>query len=263
MSPLMSAALTASLAVLIYMTLFWLVSLWRRDASVVDIGWGPAFVLVAWIYRAHGPEMDIHHLVLLVLVTVWGLRLGIYLFVRNWGKGEDRRYAKMRAREPNVFWWRSLPMIFYLQGVLVLVISAPHWVAQLEPGRPGWGYWEVIGVALWLIGFAFEAGGDWQLARFKANPDNRGKVMDTGFWRYTRHPNYFGDCLQWWAFYIIALDTPHGWMTLPAPILMTFFLLKVSGVSLLEKDIGERRPAYRDYIERTPAFVPWFPKSKH
>jgi len=189
----------------------------------------------------------------LAMVGAWGLRLAVYLAWRNWGHEEDHRYRAIRLRnEPN-FALKSLWLIFGFQALLAWLISLP--LAGAISGNAPLGPLDVLGVALWVVGLFFEAVGDWQLARFKADPHNAGRVMDRGLWRYTRHPNYFGDFCVWWGYYLIALST-GAWWTIPGPLLMSFLLLRFSGVTLLEKDIGERRPAYADYVRRTNAFFP-------
>ncbi|HXU31075.1 MAG TPA: DUF1295 domain-containing protein [Thermoanaerobaculia bacterium] len=252
--------LLGTAAVLGTATLLWLLSLRLRDVSIVDVFWGPAFLLASVVYRLPAPPTEPRHLLSLALVAIWSLRLGIYIFLRAHGQPEDYRYAAMRKAHGRRFWWVSLFTVFLLQGGLVTVIALPLLVTQAQATAASWRWTDLAGVLLWLIGFAFEAGGDWQMARFKADPKNRGQVMDRGFWRYTRHPNYFGDAAQWWGFWLIALAAPGGGWTVIGPIVMTFLLLKVSGVALLEKTIVERRPKYRAYIEATPAFMPWFPR---
>lgn len=240
------------------MLLLWVASLRLRNASIVDPFWGAAFVLAAWVSHvvagAGGPRAWLA----LALVTAWGLRLSIHLLLRNAGHGEDFRYAAMRRDHGPRFWWVSLFTVFLLQGALVSAISLPLQTAITSPGRPP-GALEAAAVLLWAVGFLFEVVGDRQLARFRADPASRGRVLDTGLWRFTRHPNYFGDALQWWAFGLLGLGAGAPW-TLLSPALMTFLLLRVSGVALLEKDIAERRPAYRDYLQRTSAFFPWPPR---
>ena len=249
-----------ALAVIIgLMTLLWLVSLLLKNSSIVDIFWGTGFVVAAWLYFALTPGgMLPRRLLLLGLVTLWGLRLSIHILLRNWGKPEDFRYAKWRSEAGAAWTWLSLPRVFWLQGVLLWLISAPLLAAQLGQPPAELGLLDWIGAAVWLVGFFFEAAGDAQLARFKANPANRGKVLDSGVWRYTRHPNYFGDSAQWWGFFLLAAAA-GGWWTAFSPLLMTFFLLRVSGVALLEKTL-ETRPGYQEYTRRTSAFIPWFPK---
>ncbi|MEM6453814.1 MAG: DUF1295 domain-containing protein [Acidobacteriota bacterium] len=263
MNPLLAAWLTGLLAVATLMLFTWMLSLVKRDTSIIDIVWGPAFALAAWVYHLFAPDpIQARQWLLLILVTVWGLRLGGYIWIRSIGKGEDSRYAAMRADHAESWAWRSLVTVFALQGALVAAIGLPHLMVQAQMVSPGWRWTDALGLGIWLIGFVFEAGADWQMLRFKRDPANKGRVMDRGFWAVSRHPNYFGDAMVWWGMWVIALGAPHGVWTLPSVVLMTFFLLKVSGVALLEKTIVERRPAYRDYIERTPAFFPWFPKKR-
>lgn len=254
--------LLAAFAIAVYMLTFWLVSTVIQNVSIVDIGWGAGFVLVTWITYFAAPADGVRATVLLALVTIWGLRLAGYLAWRNIGKPEDHRYAAMRKKHGERFWWVSLFTVFVLQGVIMWVIALP---VVLGMGHSllfqSLSTWHLAGLALWSIGLLFEAGGDWQLAKFKANPANKGKVCDRGFWRYTRHPNYFGDCCVWWGLWMVSLATwADGW-TILSPILMTVLLLQFSGVRLLEHDIADRRPDYADYQRRTSAFLPWPPKS--
>lgn len=244
-------------AVLLAGVITWLISLVKQDVSIVDALWPLMFIITVWVYAAATPQPGPRAALLLMLVNLWALRLAGYITWRNWGEPEDRRYQEIRRRnEPN-FAFKSLYLVFGLQAFLAWIISLPllGGIATQSPV----GLLDGAGVLLWLTGLVFEAGGDWQLARFKADPANRGQVMDRGLWRYTRHPNYFGDFCVWWGFYLIAL-AGGAWWSILSPLLMSFFLLKVSGVALLEKDIGERRPAYRVYIARTNAFFPGPPR---
>ncbi len=200
-------------------------------------------------------------LLISTLVTIWGLRLAVHILLRNWGKAEDFRYAAWRQEAGASWWWRSLFKVFLLQGAILWVVAAPLLAAQIHSHPARLTVLDWLAIAVWLIGFIFEAGGDWQLMRFKADPANRGKVLQSGLWRYTRHPNYFGDALQWWGFYLIALAGGGGW-TIFSPVLMTYLLVRVSGVAMLEKTLQEAKPGYKEYIESTPAFVPWFPRHK-
>jgi steroid 5-alpha reductase family enzyme len=187
------------------------------------------------------------------LLALWAGRLALYITARNLGKGEDSRYRAIRARNEPGFQWKSLYLVFWLQAGLAWVISLPLLGAFSSLRPVGWP--DAVGAALWLVGFVFEAGADWQLARFKRDPANAGRVLDSGFWRYTRHPNYFGEFCVWWGFGFFALAA-GAWWALPGPLLISFLLLKVSGVTLLEKDIGNRRPRYADYVLKTNAFFP-------
>lgn len=243
------------------MTLLWLISLRLRDASIVDTFWGTGFVALSWLYLALSPPpVQARGWLLTTLVTVWGLRLSSYIGWRNLGKPEDYRYRQWRVEHGRSWWWRSYFQVFLLQGTLLCVISAPlaavHYGAEGRLGAQDW-----VALGLWAVGFAFEAIGDLQLARFKANPDNKGRVLDQGLWRYTRHPNYFGDALQWWAYYLITAAT-GGWWTLFSPVLMTVLLVRVSGAALLERTLTETRLQYRAYVESTSAFFPWFPRER-
>jgi steroid 5-alpha reductase family enzyme len=232
----------------------WLLSLGLRNVSIVDSLWSLMFVMLAWVYALMGVDaVTPRTMLILALVTVWGLRLSIYITWRNRGHGEDRRYQAIRARNQPNFELKSLYLIFGLQALLAWLISMPLWGGIESRANLSWV--DGVGVACWVVGFAFEAGGDWQLARFKADPANRGKVMDRGFWRLTRHPNYFGDFAVWWGLYFIAV-AGGAWWSIVGPLLMSVLLMRVSGVTLLEKDIGERRPEYADYVRRTNAFFP-------
>lgn len=255
------AALVALAAMLAVAVIVWAVSVAKKDASIVDSVWPLFFLLGALSYVAASGRVELtsRTAVIGALLTAWALRLCIHITRRNWGEGEDRRYQAIRARNQPGFAWKSLYLVFGLQAVLGWIIAMPVF-AGLSGGAPV-GVFDCAGIALWLCGFAFEGIGDWQLSRFTADPANRGGVLDTGLWRFTRHPNYFGEATLWWGFFLLAVAAGAAW-TVFAPLLMTFMLLKVSGVALLEKDIGERRPAYRAYIERTSALVPWPPKHR-
>ena len=249
-------------AVCLWMLLAWLVSLVRRDVSIIDAFWGPGFLVAAATAHAlAGGVFSPRRQLLLGLVAVWGLRLGLYLLRRNLALGEeDYRYRAMRQRWGERFPWVSLGTVFLFQAVLCWFIALPLVVVQGSPGPLHLTPLDGLGIALWLVGFGFEAVGDLQLARFKADPGNRGKVLDRGLWRYTRHPNYFGDFLVWWGFFAIALASPDGWKTLASPLLMSLFLMRISGVTLLEKKLSKTRPGYREYTRRTNAFFPGPPK---
>lgn len=250
--------LTAALVILAVVVVTWLISLALRDASVIDPVWPLGFVAVAITAFIAGDGDEGRRLLLLVLVAVWGLRLSGYLIIRNAGKGEDFRYAAMRRKRGRSFWIISLVSVFMLQGVLMWIVSLPVQLAAVPDRALGW--LAVTGAVIWGIGVAFESIGDWQLARFKANPDSRGKVLDTGLWRYTRHPNYFGDFLVWWGIFLVAAESGPGAWGIAGPLLMTLLLVKVSGAGLLEKDIATRRPGYAEYVRRTSGFIPRPPR---
>lgn len=243
------------------MTLLWTISLRLKDASIVDIFWGIGFAGLSWLHLALSPSpVPVRGWLLAALVTVWGLRLSAHIGWRNAGKPEDYRYRQWRNQHGSLWWWRSYFHVFLLQGLLMWGISAPFAAVHHRPaGRLG--PLDGAAVALWVVGFAFETIGDLQLARFRADPGNMGKVLDRGLWRYTRHPNYFGDAVQWWAYYLVAAAA-GSWWTFFSPLLMTFLLLRVSGVALLERNLAETKPPYRAYIESTSAFLPWIPKDR-
>jgi len=256
-----SSLLAANLAVVgALMLSLWLLGLAKRDVSIVDVFWGLGFVLIAYVSCRLGAGYGGRKLVVTSLVTVWGVRLAVYLLWRNSRQPEDYRYRAMRNRFGASFWWVSLFVVFGLQGVLMWVVSLPLQIAQSSPVPAHLTGLDVLAVLLWGIGFGFEAVGDWQLARFKSDPANQGKVMNHGLWAYTRHPNYFGDAVVWWAYFVIALATPGAGWTAISPLLMTFFLMRVSGVALLERKLVKTRPEYADYTRQTNAFFPWFPR---
>lgn len=251
------ATATGTVAALL---LLWLLSLRLRDASIVDIYWGLGFAQIGLIACALGGGYEWRKLLVAGLTALWGLRLAGYLFWRNAGHGEDYRYQAMRRHHGERFALVSLVTVFGLQAVLMWIVSLPVQVAQMSPMPAHLTWLDGAGALLWALGLGFETIGDLQLARFKADPTQRGQVMDSGLWRYTRHPNYFGDACVWWGLFLIAAATPHGWWTIVSPVLMTVFLMKVSGVALLERKLVKSRPEYADYIARTSAFVPWFPR---
>lgn len=251
-------ASAAAIAVLMIGT--WLVSIRLKNVSIVDIVWGAGFVLVAWVSYALGDGVASRKMLLAWMVTLWGGRLAIYLFIRNHGKGEDPRYAAMRRRRGDKFALQSLWVVFGLQGALMWIVSLPVQVGSVADQPTSLGPVEIVGVILYTIGIYFESTGDFQLSQFKADPANAGQVMDQGLWRYTRHPNYFGDFCVWWGIWIVAAATGVGIYAIVGPIVMTFFLLRVSGVAMLERSITKRRPGYDEYMRRTNAFFPGLPK---
>jgi steroid 5-alpha reductase family enzyme len=253
---------TLGLVILVLMTLLWLVSLAARNSGIVDIFWGTGFVVTTWTAFALTPAgFPTRKLLISVLVTVWGSRLSLHIFTRNRGKPEDFRYQAWRGVAGKAWWWRSFFKVFLLQGVLMWMIGAPLLAAQISATPNQLTLIDFVAIPVWLVGFFFEALGDWQLAQFKANPANKGKLMNQGVWQYTRHPNYFGDATQWWGFYLVALAA-GGWWTIFAPIIMTGLLMRVSGATLLEKTLKVTKPGYKEYVETTSEFIPWCPRRK-
>lgn len=238
----------------------WIVSLILRDASVADIAWGLSFIAIAWTAHLIGDGYSERSLLIAVLISLWGLRLSAYIWWRH--EGEDKRYRQMRERQgAERFALRSLLTVFLLQSGIAWLVSAPVQVAATDPTPVSLGALALLGAAVTLFGTAFEGIADLQLSRFLAHKDESGKsVMDEGLWRYSRHPNYFGNATLWFGIWLIALQTGSAWWTVIGPIAMTFFLLKVSGVALTEKNVKKSRPGYEEYMERTSAFVPWPPR---
>jgi steroid 5-alpha reductase family enzyme len=237
-------------------TILWLVSLPIRNASIVDIFWGIGFVALGWYYLSTASEhATFRGIVVCSLVTVWGLRLALHILIRNSGAGEDFRYRKWRDEAGSSFWWISLVKVFLIQAVLLWIVSSPLLMAQLETEDPSFGPLDVLGFGLWLFGFLFEAIADLQLARFKSDPDNAGKVMQSGLWSLSRHPNYFGEAVLWWGIGLLTWPA-GGVLSFIGPLMITFLLLKISGVAMLDAALTERRPGYDGYIRTTPAFLP-------
>jgi len=254
------AALIGLAMILTAQTLVWLISVRRRDASVADVFWGLGFALLAGLYCLLSPTLTSRSWLVAAFVTLWGARLSLHIFRRNHATGEDPRYGAMRASQGHAFWLRSLFTVFWLQGAIAWFVAVPLLVA-VRAARPAvLTAVDGVGAALFAVGFGFEVVGDYQLERFKAESSNGGRVLDRGLWRYTRHPNYFGDATLWWGLFAIACATPGGWFTALSPALMSFLLMRVSGVTLLEEGLKASRPGYRAYITRTPAFFPWFPR---
>lgn len=236
----------------------WCLSLLLKNASIVDIFWGCGFVLVAWVSLWASGDLLAKSLLLALLVSIWGLRLAGYLAWRNIGQPEDYRYAAMRERHGKLFPIVSLFTVFGLQGLLMWIIALPIQVG-ISRGQ-GWPAAVAIGLILWLTGLFFETVGDYQLARFKTDLANHGRVMNRGLWRYTRHPNYFGDFLVWWGFYFMAVEAGSWWWTIVGPLLMSFLLIRVSGVRLLESSLRSRVAGYEEYVRDTSAFFPLPPQ---
>lgn len=255
----LNAWITALLPIGVLALVTWSVSVVKRDASIVDSVWSLFFLGSAVAYSIAISDTGSRAVLMLVLVMLWASRLSLYITWRNWGEAEDHRYRAIRARNEPYFTLKSLYLVFGLQGLLAWIISLPL-LAGIASPQP-LNLFDYAGAGLVLFGLTFESMADIQLSRFKSRAINRGRVLDTGLWRYSRHPNYFGEFCVWWGFYLIALAA-GGWWAVASPLLMSFLLLKVSGVTLLEQDISERRPAYRDYMLRTNAFFPG-PRREH
>lgn len=249
---------------LLFMTLIWIISLIRKDASIVDRFWGILFIFLSVLYLKAEDAIHWRSGLIFSLVIIWGTRLSIHIHLRNRNHGEDIRYKRMRKEHKQAFWWYSYFSVFLFQGFLATVISLPLYFSFSVENTGPISVFDIAGLLFWLTGFIFEAGGDWQLNQFKKNPANKGKLLTTGFWAQCRHPNYFGDACLWWGYFLFALNTEWGWLTIISPIIMSYFLRYVSGVTLLERDLKKSKPNYKDYISNTPAFIPKFihPKRK-
>ncbi len=252
----------AALGILMFMTVLWLISIYLKNVSIVDNFWGIGFILVTFIYCWQCEVLYTRTILMMVLVTIWGLRLSIYLTYRNYGKGEDYRYREFRRTYgPKRYWWFSFFQVFMLQGGLILIISLPLLGIVLKTNNDVLNLFDFIGLFAWSLGFVFETVGDYQLASFKRHAENKGKLLTKGLWRYTRHPNYFGDTAVWWGFGFFAIASGAYWYSLGS-LLMTYLIVKISGVALLEKSLQQVKPGYEDYVKTTSSFFPWFPKQK-
>lgn len=235
-------------------TALWTLSVKLKNASIVDPMWSIFFVIAAWFFYANLDQQTTRGLLICILVTLWGVRLSAYLTWRAWGEPEDYRYQHFRQHYgAERYWWFSLFQVFWLQAVLAWIILPPLLGAQL--GSEGLSILDCIAMGVWLIGFIFEAGSDLQLSRFRANPDNKGKLLSTGFWTYTRHPNYFGDSACWWAYGLLAISAGYP-VSAIGSVFMTALIIRVSGVMLLEKALSKNKPGYEEYVAQTSAFIP-------
>ncbi|UCC54100.1 MAG: DUF1295 domain-containing protein [Anaerolineaceae bacterium] len=257
---MLTLVIASGLFLLTAITLLWLLSLLLHDASIVDVFWGLGFIFVYWLsYGLTSQPATTRHLLLGLLVTIWGARLALHILRRNWGQSEDFRYARWRQQAGKTWWWRSYFNVFLLQGAILWLVAWPLLATLTNGDSQPMAWLDIMALLLWVAGFIFEAGGDWQLSRFKKDPANKGRLMASGLWRYTRHPNYFGDALVWWGFYLFAVAA-GGWWTIFSPLLMTYLLRRVSGVAMLERTLRETKPGYAAYMSRTNAFFPGLPK---
>lgn len=252
--------LGAAVALLLTMNTMFVIGTKSHDNSLIDIAYGPAFALAclgAWL--AGGMEMHFRPLLMFGLLCLWAVRLAVHIGLRHRGRGEDFRYRNFREQWGETFVWRSFLQIYMLQGLVVFLVAMPVLVTMAKPG-PGLVWTDLLGVFLFAVGFFFEAVGDWQLTRFKRSPAAKGRIMTTGLWRYTRHPNYFGEALLWWGFFFLGLGSAYGWYGLVSPVLIAFLLLKVSGIPMLEEKY-KGQPEFEAYKSVTSAFFPWPPRT--
>lgn len=252
----MSTWLVLVMALFGYMCFWYLISIIVKRNDVADIGWGLGFILLAWLSFSL-ENMPSHAIMTNILITIWGLRLSLHIGTRLIKQQEDFRYATWR-KEWKHFHLRSFLQVFMLQGSLLFIVAVPIIRLNIseEISSPAFTW---LGTLLWLTGFLFETVADLQLRKFKAAPDNRGRLLTSGLWKYSRHPNYFGDAVQWWGIFVIALAYTGSWWTVISPILMTYLLRYVSGVPMLEKKYADH-PEFQDYARKTPVFTPFFRK---
>ncbi len=244
--------------VFVYMNLLFILALQLKKNDIVDVSWGMGFVLLALASLLASSLWPWRQLLVVFLVMLWGIRLAAYIFIRNRGKAEDFRYAKWRKEWGKNWVLRSWLQVFMIQGFFMLLIAYPVFLQSFQRGA-GFNLLDLSGIVIWLIGFGFEAIGDAQMSRFKKNPQNRGKIMNKGLWRYTRHPNYFGEATMWWGIFLLSLNTACTWWGIISPIVITWLLTRVSGVPMLEKKYAAN-PEYQDYIKRTSSFLPRLPR---
>ncbi|UCC20500.1 MAG: DUF1295 domain-containing protein [Promethearchaeota archaeon] len=261
----------SALFLLGYLIIAFIIGTIKKNNGLMDVFYGPGYFVVALtslvLYFMLNGFLNIRQIIVTSLVFIWALRLGTYVFIRNRGKPEDYRYQAMRKRWKTNIVLKSLIRVYIFQGVVIFIVAFPVWFVNMSNNSPlislidfsGITLW--LGAIIWIIGFLFETFGDYQLYKFKKDPNNKGQVMDQGLWKYTQHPNYFGEVTQWWGIFIIALAVPFGFISVVGPIFITYMIIKVSGIRLLNyryKDDDK----YADYKRRTSQFFPWFPKKK-
>lgn len=254
----MNYYLTLIVILFAYMNLWFVVSLIKKRNDVADVAWGLGFVLITWVSFILSNDFAARGLLVGILVSIWGLRLAWHIYARNKGKTEDYRYLAWRKVWGKWFYVRSYLQVYLLQGMFLFLIVMPVLLINKSAGAE-LGLLDAFGIAVWLLGFYFEAVGDAQLIRFIKDPANKGRLMQSGLWAYTRHPNYFGEVTQWWGLWLVALSVPNGWFGIIGPVTITFLILKVSGIPMLEKKMAGN-PEFADYKGRVSIFIPMFPK---
>jgi steroid 5-alpha reductase family enzyme len=261
MDLVMTILITNLSIVMTMMIVLWIISIPLCDVSFVDIFWALGMMLVACSTYLMVDGSSDRRIILVLLTTIWGSRLGLHLYLRWRREGADRRYTALLALSPGNKHLFSLRKVFLTQGPLLWLVTLPVQLGQLDTVPTSLGPLVIMGCGLAVIGVVFETVGDWQLARFKADPDNRGAVMDRGLWRFTRHPNYFGDACFWWGLYLVAAETATGQWAIISPIFLTYTLIKWSGAPLLERHLRRSRPGYKDYMRKTSGFFPRLPRN--
>jgi steroid 5-alpha reductase family enzyme len=256
-----TAAITAA-CILVLVVSLWLLSIPLRDISIIDMAFSAMIALVLWIAHHSAQAQGVVPNLIIALVFIWAARMTVYLMRRNLGHGEDPRYTRLRTWVPEgwPFHWLSLRKVFLLQGVVIWVLTLPQQIAMVTGGEADFGPFAAVGLVLWSVGFYFEAVGDYQLARFKSDPEKRGQVLNTGLWRYTRHPNYFGELCQWWGLFAIALEAPWAWCGVIGPVAYSWLVINVTGQRTLDKKLAREKPQYGQYIRTTSGLIPRLPR---
>jgi len=243
-----------------YMTIWFFIAIAKKRNDVADIAWGPGFIVVALISLIIAGNISHRALIVSSLVLIWGVRLAVHIGNRHLGKPEDARYAKWRKEWGKTFLIRSFLQVFMLQGILLIIVAIPIIMIIVSPPSPI-TILDILGIVIWLLGFSFETVSDRQLVRFLKRSSGSGEIMTTGLWRYSRHPNYFGEVTLWWGIYFIALSVPNGWLSICGPLMITFLILKVSGIPMLEEAFRDN-PDFQQYKQRTSAFIPLPPRKE-
>jgi steroid 5-alpha reductase family enzyme len=252
--------LLSALILIIFMIIAFIVGTLKKDNSVIDVFYGLGYIVLIWSGLFLSNTFPPRKIIITSLVTLWGLRLAIYILIRNWGKPEDYRYQAIRKKMGNNVVLKSFGRIYMFQGLIIFLVGFPELFATTSVNmKVSW--LDLVGTLTWILGFYFEAVGDFQLRRFLKNPVNKGKILDQGLWKFTQHPNYFGEVTMWWGLYLMVINVPWGFVTIFGPIIINFMIIKVSGVRLLNKRF-EKDDKYTDYKKKTSAFIPWFPKKK-
>lgn len=244
--------------------LLWLVSIPLRDVSIIDRFFAAILFTIATVSFVMGEGPAVRRQLILVLVGIWALRITAHLVKRNRGHGEDPRYSKLRTwvKDDRAFVWLSLRQVFLLQGIVLWFASLPVQLGQVFTTPPALGWPAYVGAAVWLLGMVFETVADVQLTRFRADPANRDTVLRTGLWRYSRHPNYFGELCVWWGLFLVACDNPWGLVTIIGPLVYSYLVVNVTGQATLDRKLARERPGYKDYMERTSGMIPMPPKNR-
>jgi steroid 5-alpha reductase family enzyme len=259
MKSIVDIYVTLGLVMSIYMTLWYITALIKKRNDVADIAWGLGFLVVAWVSFFSGEKIFDQGALVTILVSIWALRLSGHIYLRNRGKKEDYRYEAWRKEWGKWFYIRTFLQVFVLQGILLLLIASPIIIGNTYRESAVLNPLNILGILIWIVGFFLEVTGDIQLSRFIQNKTNKGKLLTTGLWKYSRHPNYFGEVTQWWGIWIIILSGPFGWWGVIGPLTITFLILKVSGIPLLEEKM-EKHPDFKEYKKRTSMFIPLPPR---